>query len=262
MLKLKTAIRLDCLRQPLKKALVTAAQLNADAVEINAWTQLRPADMSRTAVRHFRKLIADLNLTVAAVHFPTQVGYDIADDLDRRIDATKQAMTMAYELGCNVVVNHIGRVPEEVSGPRWSTLVQALTDLGNHGQRAGAWLAAKTATEDGATLKGLIDVLPVHSLGVDFDPAGLIINGHDPSEAIEHLGQQVMSFRARDAVTDLSAGRGVEVELGRGSVDWAKLLGVLEEHNYNGHLTVDRETSDNSVEQCGNAIEYLRQLFG
>ena len=75
------------------------------------------------------------------------------------------------------------------------------------------------------------------------------------------LGQHVMSFRARDAVQDLSLGRGVEVQLGRGSVDWPSLLGTLEENNYSGFLTIERDSEENSIEQCGQAIEYLTNLF-
>jgi len=112
MLELKTAIRLESLRQPFKKALITAANLGADGVEINGRTELRPADMSRTAVRHLQKMLSDLNLKVSAIHFPTRRGYGVAEDLDRRIDATKSAMTMAYELGCNVVVNKMKFQPK------------------------------------------------------------------------------------------------------------------------------------------------------
>ena len=75
------------------------------------------------------------------------------------------------------------------------------------------------------------------------------------------LADHVMSFRARDAVTDLSIGRGVEVQLGRGSVDWPMLLGILEDQNYSGYLTVERDAGENSVLQCAQAIEYLDNLF-
>lgn len=260
MLQLKKAIRLESLRQPFKQAIVTAAKLGADAIEINGRTEVRPTDMSRTGVRHLRKMLSDLNLKVSAIHFPTRMGYGTTDNLDRRIDGTKSAMTMAYELGCNLVINRIGRVPNEVTHPDWMTMVQALTDLGNFSQKSGAWLAAKTGSEDGPTLKGLIDALPVHSLTIDFDPADFLINGYDSLEAMKILGEHVTSFRARDAVNDTSYGRRVEVQLGRGSIDWASLLGTLEEHNYNGYLTVERE-AENSIEQCGQAIEYLTNLF-
>ena len=261
MLQLKKAVRLESLRQPFKKALVTAASLGADGVEVNGRTELRPAAMSRTAVRHLRKMLTDLNLQVSSVYFPTRRGYGVAEDLDRRIDATKAAMTMAYELGCNVVVNKIGRVPDDIEHSSWTTMVQALTDLGNFSQKAGAWLAARTGSEPGETLKRLIDALPVHSLVIDFDPGDFLINGFSPTEALKTLGQHVMSFRARDAVQDLSQGRGIEVQLGRGSVDWPALLGILEENNYSGFLTIERESEENSVEEVGQAIEYLTNLF-
>ena len=260
MLQLKKAIRLESLHQPFKQALVTAAKLGADAVEINGRTEVRPKEMSRTGVRHLRKMLSDLNLKISAIHFPTRLGYGTADNLDRRIDGPKSAMNMAYELGCNLVINRVGRVPEDVTHPEWNTMIQALSDLGNYSQKAGAWLAAKTGTESGETLKGLIDALPIHSLTVDFDPADFLINGHDSSEAMKILGQHVTSFRARDAVNDTSFGNRVEVQLGRGSIDWATLLGTLEEHNYNGYLTVERE-SENSIQECSQAIEYLTNLF-
>ena len=261
MLQLKKAVRLDCLRQPFKKALITAAALGADAVEINGRTEVRPADMSRTAIRHLRKMLADLNLQVSAVHFPTRHGYGYAEGLERRIDATKSALTMAYDLGCNVVVNKIGRVPEEVENPSWTTMIQALSDIGNFSQKAGAWLAARTGSESGETLKRLIDALPIHSLVIDFDPGDFLINGFQATKALKILGPHVMSFRARDAVQDLSLGRGIEVQLGRGSVDWPALLGLLEENNYTGFLTIERESEENSIEEVGQAIEYLTNLF-
>ncbi len=261
MLQLKKSIRIESLRQPFKKAIVTAASLGADGIEINGRTELRAAEMSRTAVRHLRKMLDDLNLQVSAIHFPTRRGLGIADDLDRRIDALKNAMTMAYDLGCNVVVNKIGRVPEDVENPQWATLVEALTDLGNFSQKAGAWLAAKSGSESGETLKSLIDALPIHALTIDFDPGDFLINGFNVNEAMKLLGPHVMSFRARDAVQDLSLGRGVEVQLGRGSVDWATLLGVLEENHYTGFLTIERDSEENTIEQCGQAIEYLTNLF-
>ena len=262
MLQLKKSIRLESLRQPFKTALVTAASLGADGVEINGRTEIRPAEMTRTAIRHLQKILTDLNLKVSAINFPTRRGYGITDDLDRRIEATKAAMTMAFDLGCSVVVNRIGRVPENVEDSNWITMVQALTDLGNFSQKAGAWLAARTGSESGETLKSMIDALPIHSLVVDFDPGEFIINGFSVTDAVKELGEHVMSLRIRDAVQDLSLGRGIEVQLGRGSVDWAALLGTLEEHNYSGFLTIERETEANPIEEIGQAIEYLTNLFG
>ena len=261
MLQLKKGIKLESLRLPFKKALAVAAEIGADGVEINARTELKPAELSRTGVRHLKKMLADLNLQVAAIHFPTRRGYDEPDDLDRRLEATKDAMNMAYDLGCNVVTNRIGRVVDEASDDRRSTIVQALTDLGMYSQKSGAWLAAQSGFEEPKILKGLMDSLPPMSLGIDFDPAQMVINGFSANDAMAILAEHVMHFRARDAVHDLSLGRGLEVQLGRGSVDLPALLGKLEEYHFAGYLTIERDEQTEAVLQCSQAIEYLENMF-
>ena len=260
MLQLKKALNLESLRQPLKSAIATAAAIGADAIEINGRTQLRPAEMSRTAVRHLQKTLSDFNLKVASIHFPTRRGYAITESLEQRIDATKAAMTMAYELGCNVVVNQIGRIPEAKTN-EWNTLTQALSDIGNHGNRCGAKLAAQTGIDGGEPLKDLIAGLPIGSLQVDFDPASLMFHNHNVGDTMKLLAEHVSHVRTRDAVEDLSQGKRIEVQLGRGSVDWAQLLGLLEEKNYSGYFTVQRDAESDAVRQCTESLEYLTQLF-
>ncbi len=260
MLQLRKGLNLESLRQPLKTALVTAASLGAEGVEINARTQLHPATMSRTAVRHFLKTLGDLNLSVAAIHFPTRRSYGEVEDLERRIDATKAAMTMAYELGCNVVVNRIGKIADQGTDDR-QTMIEALTDIGMHAHKCGAWLAAQTANDDGQKLVGLMEELPLNGLKVDFDPAALLMRQQPVTETMKALAEHVAHFRARDAVQDLSVGKTSEVQLGRGSVDWSSLLGLLEEKGYQGFLTVQRDAESGAIQQCGESLEYLDQLF-
>ena len=176
-LTLKIAVRLACLRQSFRKALQTAATLGAEAVEIDARTEIRPAEMTQSAIRHLRKTIADFNLRVAAISFQTRHGYHVLENLDRRIEATRQAMQVAFQLGAPVVLNQVGQVPAETDDPQWEVLVQALTDLGRYGQHVGAFLAAGTGSESGPDLKRLIDALPEGSLVVNLDPGNLVING-------------------------------------------------------------------------------------
>ena len=261
MLQLKKGIKLESLRMPLKQALATAAEIGAEAIEINARTELKPSELSRTGVRHLRKMLADLNLKVAAVNFPTRRGYDDPSNLDQRVEATKAALEMAYNLGCNVVTNRIGQIPTDVDDDRRMTMIQVLMDIGNASQKAGAWLAAQTGFDEAETMKGLLDSLPAMAIGVDFDPAQIIINRMDVVSGMKILAEHVLHFRARDAVHDLSQGRGLEVELGRGSVDLPALLGLLEEMNYDGYFTVERDAESQPVLHCANAIEYLNRLF-
>jgi sugar phosphate isomerase/epimerase len=260
MLNVRIGIQLASLRLPFKKALHTAARLGAEAVEIDARGDIKPQDLSRTAVRQLRKLLEDLNLRVCAVTFRTRRGYNVADDLERRIEATKQAMQMAYELGASVVVNQIGRIPEKPEGAEWDLLLQSLSDLGRHGQHVGATLAAETGSESSADLARLIAALPIGSIGVTFDPANLIVNGFSPRDALAAIGSHILHVHAKDAVRDLAQRRGLEVPLGRGSVDFPELLGALEERGYRGYLTIERDKCDDPIGEIGQAVEYLRSL--
>jgi sugar phosphate isomerase/epimerase len=259
-LQIRVGIQTASLRLPFKQALHTAAQLGAESVEIDARHELRPQEMTRTAVRHLRKMLDDLRLRVAAVGFRTRRGYDTPDELDRRVEATKQAMSLAWDLGATVVVNRVGRVPENPESDSWELLVQVLTDLGRHSQRVGATLAAETGGESPERLLSLIKALPEASLAVDLNPGNLVINGHSASEAASLLGPHVLHVHAQDGTRDVAQRRGLETPLGRGSVDWPAVFGGLEEHDYRGYFTITRHEPADAVREIGQAVKFLRSF--
>jgi sugar phosphate isomerase/epimerase len=61
-------------------------------------------------------------------------------------------------------------------------------------------------------------------------------------------------------VRGLGGSAAIDVELGRGSADVPELLGALEEFDYRGWVTVERRNSPRAIEDCENAIAYLRAL--
>ena len=257
---LKIAIQLKSLRLPFRSALQKAQQLGAAAVEIDARGELRPNEITQTGLRQLRKMLDDLNLRVAAVGYHTRRGYNVPDDLERRVEGTKAAMQLAHDLGANVVVNQIGRVPAEPEGPDWNMLVEVLADLGRWGQHVGALLAAETGSESGQDLARLLAALPPGSIGVNLDPGNLIVNGFSTIDAVHALGPNILHVHAKDGVRDLAQGRGVEVPLGRGSADFPALLGALEERDYRGYLTIERTGGENPIYEVGQAVQYLKSL--
>jgi sugar phosphate isomerase/epimerase len=258
--ELKIGIQLRSLQLPFKRALEMAKKLGATAVEIDARGEIQPAELTQTGLRQLRKMLEDLELRVAAVGYRTRRGYHVAEDLDRRIAGTKSAMKFAHELGTNVVINQVGRVPEKSEGPDWQRLTSALMDLGNYGDRVGAYLAAETGSESGPDLARLLAALPPGSMAVNLDPGNLLINGFSVIEAIESLRGAIIHVHAKDGVRDLAQGRGVEVPLGRGAADFPAILGALEEFGYRGYFTIERDRAENPVVEVGQAVEYLRSL--
>ena len=257
---LKIAVQLASLRQPLKRAMQVASRLGAAAVEIDARHEIRPQELTQTGLRQIRKILDELNLRVSAVSFTTRRGYAVADDLERRIGATRAAMRMAQQLGAAVVVNSIGRLPKDTEGPDWQTLITALTDLGRWGDHFGAVLAARTGVDSGPDLARLLAALPDGALGIDLDPGGLIVHGHSVLEAIAAVGPAIRHVHATDGAWDLAQGQGLWVELGRGSADYPALLAALDEQRYNGWLTIANCGGDDPVGTIGNAVSYLRSF--
>jgi len=256
----RIAVPLKCVPLPFAKALPWLREAGANAIEIDARGEIRPQDLSETGVRQIRKLLDDCELRVAAIEFHTRRGYGTTSELDRRVEATKAAMKMARQFGCDLVVNQVGQVPTDLNSPEGQTLVEVLRDLGLHSQHAGAWLAAETGSESGTDLKRLVDALPPGALFVALDPGNLLINGFSPREAAEALGGSIRHVYAKDAVRDFGRGRASEVQLGRGAVEWPELVGLLEAQGYRGYLSIKRESPDNALLEIEQALSYLANI--
>lgn len=261
-LSMKIGVQLASLKLPLKAALPRIARMGATAVEIDARGELKPRQISRTGLRQIRKWLDDYGLSVAAVSFRTRRGYDVLQDLQLRIDATKDALRFAHDLGCPVVVNQVGCVTKsDPASIAWDTLLGSLSDLGRFSQQVGAWLAMETGTESGSEMAQLLQALPEGSVMVDLNPGNLVINGFSPLEAVQTLGPHIIHVHARDAVRDLAQGRGLEVPLGRGSADFPALLAALEQHSYRGYLTVACQDSRQPAEDTALAVQFLKNIM-
>ena len=166
---------------------------------------------------------------------------------------------MASRLRAEFVVNRVGRVPSESQGAAWDTLTRVLADLGNFGQRIGARLAAQTGSESGADLARLLAALPPQSMGIDFDPAALLMGGFSPSEAIAAWLSMWSSCEPVTRSAILPAIR-LRSSAGRGAVDLPTVLGALEEYAFRGYAVVAREQPADTEAEIAAAVEYLKNL--
>jgi sugar phosphate isomerase/epimerase len=256
---LKIGIQMRSLRQPLRRALETAARLGADGVEINARAELPPAELSQTGLRQLRKLLDDYRLRVSAIAFPTRRGFDVGEDLERRVTATQAAMRMAYDLGGEIVVLRAGRAPADENDPGHVRLVESLTALGMFGDRVGVRLAMIPCGEAPSDLSRLISRLPDGLVGVDFHPVAILQAGHLPSAALSELGRYVLHVHASDAVPEGGPGRVTEVDLGRGMADIPALVAQLTaQFDYRGWITIERRDATDPIASIGDAVSYLR----
>lgn len=259
--RFKIGIRLESLGLPLRKALPFVSCLGVGGVQVDAAGDLSPASLSETGRRAFRHLLRGHNMELTALGCPLRRGLDAAADQEQRIEHVRKVMSLSYDLGPRRVTVQAGRVPEEADDARAALFREALLALSQHGDRTGTTLALETGLESGTALRAYLDRFDTGSLGVNLDPANLLLHGFDVCESTRALQGKIVHVHAKDARSASASRAAQEVPLGHGDIDWMQFLGVLEEVEYRGWLTIERETGDNRLGDVTAAVEFLRRFL-
>jgi sugar phosphate isomerase/epimerase len=258
--RLKLGIRLESLGLPLRRALQEAARLGVAGVQVDAVGDLSPKVLSQTGRREFRNLLRTYNVELTALGCPLRHGLDVAQDQEGRIEHVRKVLSLSFDLGPRCAIVQGGRVPEDPEAPSARLLTEALLALGHHGDRTGTVLALETGLESGAALRQFLDRFDTGGLGVNLDPANLLLNGFDPYESARALGGRIVHAHAKDARQAGANRVAQEVPLGHGDIEWMQFLSVLEEVEYRGWLVVERESGDNRAADVANGVAFLRRL--
>ena len=260
---MKLGIDLACLGLPLRESLTRAARMGVAGVVVRAVGELSPRQLSQTGRREFRQLLRSHNLDCLALFCPLRYGLGVAEGQMERIDILRQCLTMSADLGARLVVIQAGPIPADEAAPEHRRLVEALADLGSHGDRTGTVLALETGLESGATLADLLGRFDSAGLGACYDPANLLLNGFDPYESARALRGKVALCQAQDARRGSGSRAASAVPLGHGDLDWLQILAGLEEIEFRGWLTVKREGEGaNNLAEVAAGLLFLRRLVG
>lgn len=262
MSRLKIGLRLESLGLPLRRALQEAERLGVAGVQVDAAGDLSPNNLLQTGRRELRHLLRAHNLELTALGCPLRHGLDVARDQEPRIEHVRKVMSLTYDLGARVAIVQAGQVPADADDPRAALLSEALRALGQHGDRCGVVLALETGLESGPVLRTFLDRFDTGGLGVNLDPANLLVHGFDAYEAVRALAGKVVHVHAKDARRAGSSRAAQEVPLGHGDLDWMQFLGVLEEVGYRGWVTIEREQGTNRVAEAAAAVSFLRRFMG
>jgi sugar phosphate isomerase/epimerase len=262
MKSLKIGIRLESLGLPLRQALAQASRLGVSGVQVDAAGDLSPSSLTDTGRREFRHLLRSHNLELTALGCPLRFSLDHVDNQEARIEHVRRALSLSYDLGPRIVVVEAGPLPDEKDLERTRRMSDSLMALGQHGDRIGAVLALETGLESGETLAKFLDRFDTGSLGVNLDPANLMFHGFAPYEAVRSLQRRIKHVHAKDARRGGASRSAQEVPLGAGDIDWLEFLGLLEEVEYRGWLTIERETGNNRAADVAAGVAFLRRIAG
>lgn len=259
---LKIGIRLESFGLPLRRALAEAARLGVSGVQVDAVGDLAPNTLSETGRREFRHLLRAHNLELTALGCPLRRGLDAAENQQPRLEHVQKVLTLSFDLGPRIVIVQAGAVRDDAKAPRTHILHESLQALAHFGDRVGATLALETGLEDGSVLSAFLDRFDTGALGANLDPANLLLHGFDPYTAVQVLGRRIVHAHAKDARQASASRAAQEVPLGHGDIDWMKFLAMLEEIEYRGWLTIEREMGENRLADVAAGVSFLRRLIG
>ncbi len=272
---------IDSFRTDIPTAVKKAAECGAQGIQVYATHgAMSPTELVGSKRAEFKALVEGNGLKISALCGDLGGGGFIHKDKNReRVDYSKKILDLAKELGTDIVTTHIGVVPEDPTHDRFKIMQEACAELAEYADSIDAHFAVETGPETSLVLKNFLDSLNSTGVGVNLDPANLVmVTGDDPAKAVHNLKDYIVHTHAKDGkqifykdpeivygikkeviVTDSSF---IEVPLGEGSVNWVDYLNALEEIGFDGFLTIEREVGDNPERDIKAAVNFLNEVMG
>ncbi len=289
MYKFPVGVIVDSFRLPIPEAVKKAAEVGADGIQVYAsHGNMAPENMDAQKRRKFKALVEENGLVISALCGDLGGGGFVHKDQNpHKVEKSKRILDMAKELGTDIVTTHIGVVPEDKNSDRYKIMQEACFELSSYADSIGAHFAVETGPETSLMLKGFLDSLGSTGVGVNLDPANLVmVTGDDPVQAVYNLKDYIVHTHAKDGVQNfyvhpdkvygmpgadkiLIEGEHVtdadsfeEVPLGTGSVPFPQYLAALDDIGFKGFLTIEREVGDNPAKDISDAVSFLRNIIG
>jgi sugar phosphate isomerase/epimerase len=215
-----------------------------------------------------------LKMTATMINFPQEdystlesikkTGGIVPDDCwwDNR-ELALRAIELTAELKVRFLSMHFGFV--DMQNPvKAKTLIERTRMLADKAGEHKVTLLMETGQESADELRGFIEKLHHPALGVNFDPANMILYGKgNPVEAVGVLGPWIKHVHIKDALPTKTPGEwGTEVVWGTGEVNAAEFLKALKLVDFAGALAVEREGGDDHLGDIKAAIDKLGMFKG
>ena len=245
---------------PIRESLRRAAAMGAQGVVFDARYEVQGEEFTDSARRQLKHLLDELGLRLVGFHYPIRRPITDPQDVDRRIEALRKAMSLSALFQCRILTFRFGALPaaDDLEGSEY--FQQVLEDLALHGNRVGVIPTLISGGESPQRMKEFLARVTSGFIGVDCDPTQHLGRRNQVSEMLRELHDRISHVQVKDALRDLD-GQIREVPVGRGEVDWTEILPTLQEIEYRGWLTVNRTSGGDWLGDCARAIEYMRTLL-
>jgi sugar phosphate isomerase/epimerase len=169
------------------------------------------------------------------------VGFRPLHLIEERLVYLRKCVDFAQAIGAGLVTFHMGFLPDNPEDGAYTSMLTAVTDIAAYAATRQVTISLETGQETGQQLAAFLDRISVARVGVNFDPANLIIYGVDsPSKALKHVLSRVTSVHVKDALLpDKPGAMGREVRPGEGRAELSECFRMLRASGFTGALIIE-----------------------
>ena len=182
---------------------------------------------------------------------------------DQNLKNISAAAVIAKKMGLKLVTFHAGFLPPDESHPTFKKMLERLDIVADIFMVQNIMLGLETGQETAHELAGLLHRLNHPNIGVNFDPANMILyDKGDPVKALHVLAPWIRQVHIKDAKrTKVPFTWGEEVPVGSGEVDWRGFFSTFKHVIFNVNLVIEREYGNSRVADIRKAREVVERTF-
>jgi len=183
---------------------------------------------------------------------------------EKNLENIRATARLAARMELGLVTFHAGFLPHDEADPDFAKMLGRLAVVASVFAEKNIALGLETGQETAPSLAVLLQKLGRTDVGVNFDPANMILYGRgDPVEAVGTLGPWIRQVHLKDATRAASPGAwGEEVRVGTGQVDWPGFFRALQEVHFSGNFVIEREAGTRRIADICAAREVFERLNG
>lgn len=246
---------------------VQGVQLALDPIRTGKWDERRTIDAVWTGgLRLVSGMMGTVGEDYSTLETIRRTGGVRSDEhWPANIEAARANAAIAQRMGLRLVTLHAGFLPHEAGDPLRKAMVARLRQIADAFGERGIEVGLETGQEDATTLLGVLGEIGRGNVGVNFDPANMILYGMgEPVEALHRLAGWVKQVHVKDALPSERPREqwGTEVTVGTGAVDWPRFFGVVQHELRAVSLVIEREAREDRVNDVRAAAELVRRFVG
>ena len=228
-----------------------AVQLALDPIREGRWPEAASvAALQRAGIRLLSGMMATAGEDYSTLESIQRTGGIRPDSTwQQNLKAAEANAALAKRLGLGLVTFHAGFLPHEPRDAERLRMIERLRAVADVFAASGVSVALETGQESAETLIGVLRDLNRPGIGVNFDPANMILYGMgEPVAALQRLAPWVRQVHIKDATPAARGGEwGTEVPAGGGAVAWTRFFGVLRQSLPAVNLVIEREAGNDRV---------------